>query len=143
MGSKYLVSHCIQHTAGAACCRTRVQGVPVHERTNAHPQLLSLPMPGLCEAYHRDCTAYRPIPGGGPADSLASHWGKVVYPGNHQVNHDQDERVPPVEECTPPGAGWHTRCVPTNLVRALLLCALWLHGTLHAVQRPKGHRLHH
>ena len=82
-----------------------VQGVPVHERTSAHPQLLSLPMPGPCKTYHGDCAEYRPFPGGGPVNNPASHWGEVVYTGDRQVDHDQEERVPPIEERVLPGAG--------------------------------------
>ena len=84
-----------------------VQGIPVYERASAHPQPLSLPMPGPCEAYHGDCAEYRPIPGGGPVDNPASHWGKVVYAGDRQVDHDQEEHVPPIEERAPPGTGQH------------------------------------
>ena len=95
-----LISLCV-----GMCCRTRVQGVPVHERASARPQPLSLPTPGPREAYHGDCAEYRPIPGGGPADKPASHWGEVIYAGDRQVNHDQEERMPPVEECAPPDVG--------------------------------------
>ena len=75
------------------------------ERDEAHPQSLSLPMPGPRKAYHDHYFEYRPIPGGGPANNPTSHWGEVVYTGNRQVNHDQEERVPPVEEHAPPEAG--------------------------------------
>ena len=64
------------------------QGVPVHKCASARPQLLSLPMPGPHKAYHHDCTEYRPIPGGGPADNPANHQVEVVYAGDYQVNRD-------------------------------------------------------
>ena len=119
------------------------QGKPVHKHASAHPQRLSLPTPGPRKAYHCDCAEYRPIPGGGPADNPASHRGGVVYTGDHQVDHDQEEHVPPIEEHAPPSMGWRMCCTPTNLTRALLLCTLWLRGALHAVWCPKGHRLYH
>ena len=59
--------------------------------------------------------------GGGPADTPASHQGKIVYAGDHQVDHDQEERVPPIEERAPPGAGWCARGVLTDLACTLLL----------------------
>ena len=79
------------------CCRTHTQGMPVNKRASARPQPLSLPTPGPCKAYHDDCAEYRLIPGGGPVDNPASHWGKVVYNGDGQVDHDQEERVLPIE----------------------------------------------
>ena len=129
----------IPHT----CCRTWAQGVPVHEHAITRPQSLSLPTPGPREAYHHDCAKYRPIPGGGPADNPASHRGEVVYAGDCHVNHNHDERVPPREEHSPPHMGQRTRCTPTNLTHALLLCKLLSRRALHAMQRPKGHRLHY
>ena len=126
-----------------------MQGVPVYERMSARPQPLNLPMPGPHEAYHGDCAEYRPIPGGGPADDPASHWGEVVYAGNHQVDHDQEECVPPIEELAPPGAGPHTCGALTDLAHALLLCmfhacgTLGLRSTLHAARYPKGHQLYY
>ena len=121
----------------------QVQGVPVHERTSACPQLLSLPMPGPRKAYHCDCADYRPVPGGGPLDNPACHQGEVIYTGDHQVNCDHDERVPPGEERAPPGMSQRMQCALTHLTCALLLCTLWLRSTLHAALHPKGHRLHH
>ena len=125
------------------CCRTRAQGMPVHERANACPQPLSLPTPGPREAYHDHYAEYRPIPGRGPADNPTSHWGEVVHAGNRQVDHDQGEHVPPVEEFAPLAMGWHALGAPTNLAHALRLCVHWLYDALHAARRPKGYRLHH
>ena len=113
----------------------QAQGVPVHERVSACPQPLSLPTPGPCKAYHRDCTEYRPIPGGGPVDNPASHRGEVVYAGDHQVNHDHDERVPPGEECALPGACQRPLGAPTNLSRALVWVPI--------VQGPPYRIVHH
>ena len=93
----------------------------MHERASARPQPLNLPMPGPREAYHRDCTEYRPIPGGGPVDNPANLWGEAVYAGDHQVNCDHDKCVSPREEHAPPSAGRHACCAPTNLARTLLL----------------------
>ena len=121
----------------------QAQGMPVHECASPYPQPLSLPMPGPRKAYQRDCAEYRPIPGGGPADNPANHRVEVVYAGDYQANCNQDECVPPLEECTPPGVGWRACCVPTNLACALLLCTLWLCSALYAVRCPKGHRLQH
>ena len=117
--------------------------MPVHERMSARPQPLSLPTPGPRKAYHDHYAKYRPIPGGGPADNPTSHWGKVVHAGNHQVNHDQGEHVPPVEELDPPAAGRCMLGAPTDLARALRLCICWLHDALCATRCPKGYRLHH
>ena len=119
------------------------QGVPVHERAIAQPQPLSLPTPGPRKAYHDLYAEYRHIPGGGPADNPTSHWAKIVHAGDCQVNHDQGERVPPVEELDPPGVGWSVLGMSTDLACALLLCEHWLRDALHAARYPKGHWLHH
>ena len=121
----------------------RAHGMPVHERTSTHPQPLSLPTPGPREAYHDHYTEYRPIPGRGPADNPTSHWGEVVYAGEHQVNQNQEERVPPVKELAPLDAGRRALSTSTDLARALHLCMRWLRNTLHAKRHPKGYRLHH
>ena len=76
-------------------------------------------------------------------DNPTSHWGEVVHAGDRQVNHNQDERIPPVEELAPPDVGWHALGAPTDLSRALLLCVRWLRNALHAAQHPKGHQLHY
>ena len=114
-----------------------VQGMPVHGRMSACPQPLSLLMPGPRNAYHRDCAEYRPIPGGGPVVNPASHRGKVVHAGDHQVNHYYDERVPPGEERTPPSAGQRVCCTPPNLARTLLLCRFTLRRALHVHGTPR------
>ena len=126
-----------------ACCRMQAQGMPMHECTSARPEPLSLPMPGPCKAYHCDCTEHRPITGGGSADDPACHRGEVVYTGDHLVNRNHDERIPPSEERAPPGVGWRVLCALANLAHALLLCAIQLRSGLHATWYPKGHRLHH
>ena len=76
-------------------------------------------------------------------DNPTSHWGDVIHAGNHQVNHDQDERVPPVEELAPPDAGRCTLGVPTDLAHTLLLCMRWLRDALRAARCPKGHQPHY
>ena len=120
-----------------------MQGMPVHKHASACPQPLSLPTPGPRKAYHGDCTEYRPIPGGGPADNPADHQGEVFHTGDHQVNRNDDERIPAGEEHTPPSVGWHVHCVPTNLAHALLLCALPLCRLCHTMRHPKGNQLYH
>ena len=122
--------------AGRACARVR-------ECASTHPQPLRLPTPGPHKAYHGDCTEYRPIPGRGPADNPASHRGEVIYTGDCQINHNQEERIPPVEECAPPGACQRTRGVRTSIARTLLLCTLAIRSILYAAWCPKSHRLHH
>ena len=109
----------------------------MHEHASTRPQPLSLPTPGPCKAYHCDCAEYRPIPGGGPADNPASHWGKVVHAGNHQVNDNHDEHVPSGEQRAPPSMGWHAHCTPTNLARALLLCGFLFPGPSRARGAPR------
>ena len=117
--------------------------MPVHKRASTHPKLLSLPTPSPGKAYHDHYAEYRPIPGGGPADNPTSHWGKVVYAGDRQVNHNQEERVSPVEELAPPDAGRCSLGVPTDFARTLLLCMHWLRDALHAARCPKGYQLHY
>ena len=116
---------------GCACARA-------HEPTSARPQPLSLPTSGPCKAYHGDCAEYRPIPGRVPADNPASHPGEVVYAGDRQVNHDQEECVPPIEGHAPPGMGRHAHGAPTDLTRTLLLCTLAMRGALHAARHPRA-----
>ena len=95
--------------------------MPVNERMYAHPKLLSLPTPGPCKAYHHDCTEYRPIPGGGPVDNPVSYWGKVVHIGDYQVNHGQEERVPPREGRAPPGACSCMQCTDQPCLRTAIV----------------------
>ena len=75
-------------------------------------------------------------------DNPTSHWGEVVHTGDCQVNHDQGEHVPPVEELVPPAAGRRALGAPTDLACALRLCVRWLRDVLSAAWRPKGYRLH-
>ena len=109
---------CLLHT----CCRMWVQGNPVNECMYPHPQPLSLPTPGPCKAYYHDCTENRHIPGRGPADNPASLQGKVVYIGNYQLNHNQEECIPLGEECGPPEACRRALHMPVHLACALHLC---------------------
>ena len=95
--------------------------MPVHERAGTRPQPLSLPTPGPCEVCQGDRAEYRFVPCGGPADDPTSHRGKLVYTGSRQVNHDQEERDPPVKERALPSMGQFARGAPTKLARVLLL----------------------
>ena len=59
---------------------------------------LNIPGPG--ESFHDGCSECRLVPGGGPADHPASHWGEASHAGAHQVGHTQEECVP-LEERAP------------------------------------------
>ena len=80
-------------------------------------------------------------------DNPTSHWGKVVYAGDCQVNHNQEERILPVEKLAPPGTGWRALGAQTDLACALILCVHWLcdalRTALRAARHPNGHRLHY
>ena len=110
--------------------------MPVHERMSACPQLLSLPTPDPCKACQGDRAEYRFMPCGGPADGPTSHRGELVYAGHCQVNHNQDERNPPVEERALPAAGQRTHDAPTELAHILLLCARWRYASYRNTQFP-------
>ena len=97
----------------------------MYEHAGAHPQPLSLPMPGPCKACQGDHAEYRFMPCRGPADGPISHQGELVYAGHCQVNHDQEEHDPPVEERAQPAVGRRTCGALTKLTRILLLWAHW------------------
>ena len=58
-------------------------------------------------------------------DDPTSHRGELIYTGSRQVNHDQEERDPPVEERARPAVGWRAFGASTKLACVLLLCAHW------------------
>ena len=69
-------------------------------------------------------------------DGPTSHRSELVYAGHGQVNCDQDEHNPPVEERTCPAMGLSTCGASTELARILLLCARWLHASHHTTRLP-------
>ena len=77
------------------------------------------------------------MPYGGPADGPTSHQGELIYAGHCQVNHDQDERNPPVEEHALPVAGRRALGMLTKFARVLLLCACWLYASYRTTRFPK------
>ena len=108
----------------------------MHERAGARPQPLSLPTPGPCKACQSAHAEYRFVPCEGPADGPASHQGELVYTGHSQVNHDQDECNPPVEECPRPATGLYACGASTKLAHILVLCACWLYASYHNMWFP-------
>ena len=106
------------------------------ERAGAHPQPLSLPTPGPCEACQGDRAEYRFVPCRGPADGPTSHWGELIYAGHCQVNHDQDERDPPAKERARPAMGRHMCGASTELAHILLLCVRWCYASCHTTRFP-------
>ena len=69
-------------------------------------------------------------------DGPTSHWGELVYAGHYKVSHNQDERNPPVEECTRPSMGQCTRDASTKLARVLLLCTRWCYASCRTTRFP-------
>ena len=68
-------------------------------------------------------------------DGPTSHQGELVYTGHCQVNHDQDECDPPVEErALPEGRRMHG--APTELARILLLCTCWCYAPYRTTRFP-------
>ena len=84
------------------CYRMRMQGLPADEHLHARPQLLGLPTSSPGRSCHDDCAECRFMPGRGPADRPASHWGEASHAAAHQVGHTQEDRAP-LEEHSRPG----------------------------------------
>ena len=95
-----------------------MQDLTADEHLCACPQPLGLPTSGPGKSCHDDCTERRLVPGGGPADHPATHWGEVAHAGAHQVGHTQEERAP-VEERCPPGMCQRLWGMPANLTGVL------------------------
>ena len=106
-------------------CRTWTQGLPADERLHAHPQPLGLPTLGPGESCHDNYAECRLMPGGGPADHPASHWGKASHAGAHQVGHTPEERAS-LEERGGPGVLQRPLGAPADLAHVLHLLCPWV-----------------
>ena len=102
-----------------------MQGLTVIECLRNCPQLLGLPTPGPGDSCHDDYAECRLMPGGGPADHPASHWGEASHAGAHQVGHTQEEHAP-LEERGCPGMSPHCLGVPADLDRVLHFLCPWV-----------------
>ena len=78
-----------------------------------------------------------------PEDYPVSHWGKVIYAVDGQVNHTQEECTLPIEESDPLGAHRRAWCMPTNLAHTLLLRGFLMCRAFASAWRPKGDWLDH
>ena len=103
----------------------RTQVLPADECLRAHPQPLGLPAPGPRESCHDDYAECRLMPGGGPADHPASHWGEASHAGAHQVGHTQEEHAP-LEKRGHPGVHQRRLDAPADLARVLHLLCPWV-----------------
>ena len=103
----------------------QTQGLPGDKCLRAHPQPLGLPMPGPGESCHDHYAECRLMPGGGPADHPASHWGEASDAGAHQVGHAQEECAP-LEERGRPAMRQHSWALrptsPASCVYSVLGC---------------------
>ena len=92
-----------------------------------------MPGPGeLCQDDYAEC---RLMPGGGPADHPASHWGEASHAGAHQVGYTQEERTP-LEEHICPGVRWRPLGAPVNLACILHLLCPWVLQATHSPVWP-------
>ena len=95
------------------------------EHLCTRPQPLGLPKPDPGESCHDDCAECRVMPGRGPVDHPASHWGEASHAGTHQVGHTQEERAP-LEKSSHPGMHRRPLGTPADLACILRLLCPWV-----------------